>query len=57
MSRNKYRYENTLWNLSVLSFTYTLLIDRFINDQVNDRSKLYGINGYKKSYSRQKSAW
>ena len=45
---------NALYILSVLEFTYRVIIDRLINYPVNERSKLYGINGSYKLYFRQK---
>ena len=40
----QYRYANSLWILSVLSFTYILIIYRCINAPGHDRSKIDGIN-------------
>ena len=42
----QYICENSMWLLSVLAFTYIVIIDRCINAPGNGRSKLYGINGY-----------
>ena len=40
----QYRCANALWILSVLSFTYILIIDRCINAPGHDRRKIDGIN-------------
>ena len=34
-----------MWLLSVLEFTYRVIIDIFINDTNNGRIKIDGING------------
>ena len=45
----QYRYANSLWILSVLSFTYILIIDRCINAPGHDRRKIDGINWFDRS--------
>ena len=41
----QYKCTNEMWLLSVLVFTYRVIIDRCINYPINWRNKLYGING------------
>ena len=53
---NKYRCFNLIWLLSVLVFTYRVIIDICINHPVHVRRKIYGINGSYKLYLRQKYA-
>ena len=52
----QYRYANTMQILSVLAFTYRVIIDRCINYPVHVRRKIDGINGSYKLYLRQKYA-
>ena len=44
--RKIYIFANELWNLSVLKFTYRVVIDKCINDPLHGRSKIYGINSF-----------
>ena len=48
---------NIIWLLSVLAFTYMVIIDRFISSPGNGRIKLYGIIGSDKSYYDKKYTW
>ena len=41
----QYICANSLWNLLVLLFTYTVVINRYINAPVHEIIKIYGING------------
>ena len=50
------RCVSTMWILSVLSFTYRVIIDKYNNSTGPGRSKMYGMNGSDKSYLRQKFA-
>ena len=45
---------DAVWLLSVLSFIYTVIIDRCINSIVYGRIKIDSINRYNKTYLRQK---
>ena len=46
----QYRCANELWILSVLSFTYKVVIYRYINAPGHGRRKTDGINGSDKLY-------
>ena len=52
----KYTCVNELWLLSVLSFTYRVVIYRNIDYFGNGIRKIDGINRSEKSYLRQKCA-
>ena len=52
----KYRCTNAMWILSVLEFTYIVIIDRCTNATDNGRSKVEGVNGSDKTYFKQKCA-
>ena len=52
----KYRYSNAMWILYMLSFTYIVIIDIFINDNGFLRSKIDAINVSEESYLRGKCA-
>ena len=41
-------FENEMWTLSVMIFTYRVIIDRCINDPCHDIIKIDGINLYDK---------
>ena len=43
-----------MWILSVLVFTYRVIIYRYIYDPFRGRSQIDVINGYEKTYLRQK---
>ena len=47
---NKCRRENAIWLLSVLKFTYRVIIYIFINNLSHRRSKIDGINGSDKTH-------
>ena len=49
----QYKYENVLWILSVLSFTWRVIRYRFINAPGNGIKEKNGINGLDISYFRQ----
>ena len=49
----KYRCEDELCLLLALSFTYRVIIYRYINDSGHWIIKIYGMNGYDNSYLRQ----
>ena len=42
--RKKYRCANAMWLLSVLGFTYRVIIDIWINDTGNGKRKIDDIN-------------
>ena len=50
----QYICANIMWILSLLEFTYRVIIYILINYPGHERRKIYGINGYEKSYLRQK---
>ena len=52
----QYSCKNELWILSMLVFTYRVIIYRYINAPGDGRRKIDGINESDKSYSRQKCA-
>ena len=56
LCRNKYICANAIWLLSVLVFTYRVIIDRCINYPVCGRRNIDGINVPDNSYLRQKCA-
>ena len=49
-------YANEMWLFSVLEFTHRGIIYRCITDPGCGRSKIDGINGADKTYSKQKCA-
>ena len=49
----KYRCANSMWLLSVLAFTYIVIIYRCVNYTGHGRSKIDVINGYVKTYLKQ----
>ena len=49
----QYLCENSMWILFLLTFTYRVIIDIFINAPGRVRSKIYGISGSDKSYLNQ----
>ena len=48
--RKQYIYANEIWLLSVLEFTYRVIIDRCINVPGHGKIKIYGINICNKTY-------
>ena len=52
---NKYRCFNLIWLLSVLVFTYRVIIDRCINYPGHGIRKIYVINWPDNSYLRRKN--
>ena len=55
--RKQYKYANAMCLLSVLTFTYRVIIDGWINAPGHGISKIGGINGSDKTYLKCICAW
>ena len=50
----QYRCANAMWPISILEFTYIVIIYRWINATDHGTRKMDGINGFNQKYLKQR---